>query len=145
MHELLEEANGLLPEVVRLRRSIHREPELGLDLPLTQAKVLDALRSLPLEIRTGQGTTSVIADLRGGRPGKAIVLRADMDALPLQEDTRLEYASTYPGKMHACGHDGHTAMLVGAARLLARHQADLAGTVRFMFQPGEEGYNGAGV
>ncbi len=145
LQELLEQANGLLPDVVRLRRSIHREPELGLDLPLTQAKVLDELHDLPLDVRTGRRTTSVLADLHGGRPGRAIVLRADMDALPLQEDTGLEFASTYPGKMHACGHDGHTAMLVGAARLLARHQADLVGTVRFMFQPGEEGYNGAGV
>jgi hippurate hydrolase len=93
MHELLEEANGLLPDVVRLRRSIHREPEVGLDLPLTQAKVLDDLHGLPLEIRTGHRTTSVLADLRGGRPGRAIVLRADMDALPLQEDTGLEFAS----------------------------------------------------
>lgn len=145
MQELLDEANRLLTDVVRLRRSIHREPELGLDLPLTQAKVLDELRGLPLEIRTGQRTTSVVADLRGGRPGPSIVLRADMDALPLQEDTGLDFASTSPGRMHACGHDGHTAMLVGAARLLTRHQSDLAGTVRFMFQPGEEGYNGATV
>src|SRR6266851_533674 len=145
MQELLEQANGLLPDVVRLRRSIHQEPELGLDLPLTQSKVLDGLRGLPLEIRTGQRTTSVLADLHGGRPGRSIVLRADMDALPLQEDTGLDFASTSAGKMHACGHDAHTAMLVGAARLLARHQAELTGTVRFMFQPGEEGYAGAQV
>src|SRR5579859_1402066 len=112
MHEPLDQAHGLLPEVVRLRRSIHREPELGLDLPLTQAKVLDELQGLPLEIRTGRRTTSVVADLRGGKPGRAIVLHADMDALPLQEDTGLDFASTAAGKMHACGHDGHTAMLV---------------------------------
>src|SRR5258708_1409827 len=145
MQQLLDEAQRLLPDVVRLRRSIHSEPELGLELPLTQAKVLDELRRLPLEVRTGQRTTSVVADLRGGRPGRSIVLRADMDALPLEEDTGLDFASSCAGKMHACGHDGHRAMLVGAARLLARHQAELAGTVRFMFQPGEEGYNGAGV
>src|ERR1700687_234327 len=145
MQELLAEANELLPDVVRLRRSIHREPELGLDLPLTQAKVLEQLRGLPLDVRNGERTTSIVADLHGSRPGRAILLRADMDALPLQEDTGLDFASTYAGKMHACGHDGHTAMLVGAARLLVRHQADLAGTVRFMFQPGEEGYNGASV
>jgi amidohydrolase len=145
MHELLHEARGLLGDVVRLRRSIHREPELGLDLPLTQAKVLDGLRELPLEVRTGQRTTSVIADLRGARPGRAILLRADMDALPLQEDTGLEFASRHAGKMHACGHDAHTAMLVGAARLLSRRQAELSGTVRFMFQPGEEGYGGAAI
>jgi amidohydrolase len=145
MHELLDEAGGLLGDVTGLRRSIHRQPEIGLDLPLTQAKVLDALQGLPLEVRTGTRTTSVTADLHGARAGKTIVLRADMDALPLHEDTGLEFASEYAGKMHACGHDSHTAMLVGAARLLSRHQADLAGTVRLMFQPGEEGYAGAKV
>ena len=145
MHELLQEAHELLGDVVRLRRSIHLEPELGLDLPLTQAKVLDELRELPLELRTGQRTTSVIADLRGALPGPAILLRADMDALPLHEDTGLDFASRTAGRMHACGHDAHTAMLVGAARLLARRQAELRGTVRFMFQPGEEGYGGARI
>lgn len=145
MHELLHEARDLFGDVVRLRRSIHREPELGLELPRTQAKVLEELRDLPLEVRTGQRTTSVIADLRGALPGPAILLRADMDALPLHEDTGLEFASATAGQMHACGHDAHTAMLVGAARLLSRRQAELRGTVRFMFQPGEEGYAGAAV
>src|ERR1700730_10113772 len=145
MHELLQEARELLGDVVRLRRSIHCEPEVGLDLPLTQAKVLEGLRELPLTVRTGQRTTSVIADLCGAQPGPAILLRADMDALPLQEDTGLDFASRHDGKMHACGHDAHTAMLVGAARLLSRRQAELCGTVRFMFQPGEEGYAGAAV
>jgi hippurate hydrolase len=107
--------------------------------------VLKELHGLPLEIRTGTATTSVIADLRGGQPGAAIVLRADMDALPLQEDTGLPFTSSMSGKMHACGHDAHTAMLVGAARLLARHQSEVAGTVRLMFQPGEEGFGGAKV
>jgi amidohydrolase len=133
------------PDIVELRRAIHAEPELGLDLPRTQARVLDALRGLPLEIRTGQQTTSVIADLHGERSGPTIILRGDMDALPLQEDTGLPFASRSAGKMHACGHDAHTAMLVGAARLLSARQADLGGTVRFMFQPGEEGYGGAQV
>jgi amidohydrolase len=145
MHPLLEEARAELGRVVELRRAIHREPELGLNLPLTQARVLDELRDLPLEIRIGQGSTSVVADLCGPRPGRSIVLRADMDALPLHEDTDLPFASAYPGKMHACGHDAHTAMLVGAARILARRQADLQGSVRFMFQPGEEGFHGARV
>jgi amidohydrolase len=145
MHELLAEAQHLLPDAIQLRRSIHTEPELGLDLPLTQAKVVAALQDLPLALRTGQRTTSVVADLRGAKAGLVVLLRADMDALPLQEDTGLEFASRRPGAMHACGHDAHTAMLVGAARLLARHQADLAGTVRFMFQPGEEGFGGARV
>ncbi|MBV9322422.1 MAG: amidohydrolase [Chloroflexi bacterium] len=145
MHELLEQAHALLDDVARLRRAIHREPELGLDLPLTQAKVLDALQGLPLEIHRGQRTTSVMADLRGSQSGRTIILRGDMDALPLQEDTDVPFKSTIDGRMHACGHDAHTAMLAGAARLLAQHQQALSGTVRFMFQPGEEGYAGAVV
>jgi amidohydrolase len=143
MNELLDEARTLFGDLVRLRRAIHREPEIGLDLPRTQAKVLDALAGLPVEVRTGRQATSVVADLHGAQPGRTILLRADMDALPLQEDTGLEFASATPGRMHACGHDAHTAMLVGAARLLARRQSQLAGTVRFMFEPGEEGYFGA--
>ena len=145
MHELLEQAQRLLDDVTRLRRAIHREPELGLDLPLTQAKVLEALQGLPLDIHRGQRTTSVMADLHGSQPGRTIILRGDMDALPLQEDTDVPFKSSLDGRMHACGHDAHTAMLAGAARLLAQHKADLKGTVRFMFQPGEEGYAGAVV
>jgi amidohydrolase len=142
---LLDEARTHVQPVVELRRSIHREPELGLDLPLTQAKVLAALEGLPLEIRKGQRTTSVMADLRGGQPGRTIILRGDMDALPLQEDTDVPFKSRFDGRMHACGHDAHTSMLVGAARMLAAHQTELRGTVRLMFQPGEEGYAGAVV
>ncbi|MBV9577130.1 MAG: amidohydrolase [Chloroflexi bacterium] len=145
MHELLEQAQRLLDDVTRLRRAIHREPELGLDLPLTQAKVLEALQGLPLDIHRGQRTTSVMADLHGSQAGRTIILRGDMDALPLQEDTDVPFKSSLDGRMHACGHDAHTAMLAGAARLLAQHKADLKGTVRFMFQPGEEGYAGAVV
>src|SRR5436305_7187450 len=115
MHTLLEESRALLDDLVVLRRAIHREPELGLELPLTQAKVLQALKGLPLTIRTGTKTTSVVADLHGAQPGAAILLRADMDALPLQEDADVPFASVHTGKMHACGHDAHTAMLVGAA------------------------------
>ena len=145
MPQLIGEAQGLRAEVVELRRSIHREPELGLELPRTQARVLDALRGLPLEIRQGRRTTSITADLRGGGAGRTIILRADMDALPLQEDADVPFKSIVDGRMHACGHDAHTAMLVGAARLLAQHQAELRGTVRLMFQPGEEGYAGAQI
>jgi hippurate hydrolase len=144
-HPLLNEARGQLSGIVELRRAIHREPELGLELPLTQAKVLEALQGLPLDIHTGQRTTSVMADLRGGQPGRTIILRGDMDALPLQEDTEVPFKSRFDGRMHACGHDAHTAMLAGAARILAAHQSELHGTVRFMFQPGEEGYAGAVV
>jgi amidohydrolase len=144
-HPLLDQAHSYLPTVVELRRAIHREPELGLDLPLTQAKVLAALGGLPLEVRSGKRTTSVMADLRGAQPGRTIILRGDMDALPLQEDSEVPFKSRFDGRMHACGHDAHTAMLAGAARLLAAHQSELHGTVRFMFQPGEEGYAGAVV
>ena len=142
---LLEEAQALLPEAVALRRRLHREPELGLELPRTQEAVLEALDGLPLEIETGTDTTSVVATLRGERPGRTILLRGDMDALPLHEDTDLDFASSHPGRMHACGHDAHVAMLAGAARLLSDRRSELAGTVRFMFQPGEEGHGGAAV
>ena len=134
----------VLPGVVDLRRRIHRHPELGLDLPRTQAAVLDALDGLGLEIRTGDATTSVVADLVLG-DGPTVLLRADMDALPLDEDTGLDFTSAEPGRMHACGHDAHTAMLVGAARVLAARRDGPLGTVRFMFQPGEEGWGGAEV
>ena len=138
-----DEAAKLEREVAELRHAIHREPEIGLQLPRTQRKVLDALDGLPLEIRTGRELSSVTAVLRGGRPGPVVLLRGDMDALPVTEETRLPYASEIPGAMHACGHDLHTAMLAGAARLLSARKAELPGTVIFMFQPGEEGYAGA--
>jgi amidohydrolase len=138
-----DEAAELAGEIAELRHAIHREPEIGLDLPKTQHKVLDALTGLPLEISTGQGLSSVTAVLRGGRPGPVVLLRGDMDALPVTEETGLPYASAIPGVMHACGHDLHTAMLAGAARLLSARQAEIPGTVIFMFQPGEEGYSGA--
>jgi len=143
--EILSEARALLDDAIQLRRRIHRHPEIGLTLPRTQAAVLEALDALGLETRTGQRTTSVLARLTGGKPGPTILLRADMDALPLREETGLPFASEVDGAMHACGHDAHVAMLVGAARVLARRRADLAGSVLFMFQPGEEGYHGARV
>ena len=141
--ELLADAARVLPDVVDLRRSIHRTPELGLALPQTQARVLEAIDGLGLTVRTGDATSSVVADLAGDRDGPTVLLRADMDALPMPEDTGLECASEIDGVMHSCGHDSHTAMLVGAARLLADRRASLPGTVRFMFQPGEEGFHGA--
>lgn len=134
---------GMRPELVELRRSLHREPEIGLQVPLTQAKVLAALDGLPLEVSTGRGLTSVTAVLRGGSPGPAVLLRSDMDALPVTETTGLPYASAIDGAMHACGHDLHMASLVGAARLLAGVREDMAGDVVFMFQPAEEGPGGA--
>jgi len=140
---LRDEATRIAGEIAELRHAIHREPEIGLDLPKTQDKVLTALEGLPLEISLGRGLSSVTAVLRGGRPGPVVLLRGDMDALPVTEETDLPYASAIRGAMHACGHDLHTAMLAGAARLLSARQPELPGTVIFMFQPGEEGYAGA--
>ncbi|MFD5072448.1 M20 family metallopeptidase [Streptomyces sp. NPDC087866] len=137
------DALAIEDSLVRLRHALHRQPELGLDLPQTQRTVLDALAGLPLEITTGQKLSSVTAVLRGGLPGPAVLLRGDMDALPVQEDSAVPYASEVPGRMHACGHDVHTAGLVGAARLLSARREELAGDVVFMFQPGEEGMDGA--
>jgi hippurate hydrolase len=133
-------------DVVALRRELHQIPEVGLHLPETQARILAALEGLPLEITTGTTTTSVVGVLRGGieTSGKrrVVLLRADMDALPVEELTGLEYASTN-GNMHACGHDLHMAMLMGAAHALCERRDELAGDVIFMFQPGEEGLDGA--
>jgi amidohydrolase len=139
----VDAAEELLPDLVALRRAIHAEPELGLHTPLTTQKAREALAGLPLEFREGPSTTGFVAVLRGAKPGRTVLLRGDMDALPMDEDTGLPYASQTPGRMHACGHDSHVAMLVGAARLLAARRDTLAGTVLFMFQPGEEGWHGA--
>ncbi|MEY9845130.1 M20 family metallopeptidase [Streptacidiphilus sp. MAP5-3] len=143
-----ESAAFLQLELAALRREIHREPEIGLDLPKTQARIVAALDGLgldehSLEVTLGRKLSSVTAVLRGGRPGPAVLLRADMDALPVQETSGLPFASQIPGAMHACGHDLHVAGLVGAARLLAERREELAGSVVFMFQPGEEGQGGA--
>ena len=143
MGTILDDARAIQDDLVALRRAIHAEPEVGLDLPRTRDRVVAALDGLPVELTFGTGLTSVTAVLRGGRPGRAVLLRADLDALPLTERTGLDFASTVDGAMHACGHDLHTAMLVGAARLLAARRAELAGDVVFMFQPGEEGCDGA--
>ncbi|MBT0770722.1 amidohydrolase [Kineosporia sp. J2-2] len=140
----LTEAARITPELVDLRRRLHAEPELRLDLPKTQAKVLEALSGLDLEITTGQALTSVVGVLRGGRPGPVVLLRGDMDGLPIEEATGLDYAS-HNGAMHACGHDLHTAGLVGAAQLLHERREELPGTVIFAFQPGEEGAGGARI
>jgi hippurate hydrolase len=132
-----------LGEAIALRRAIHAEPELGLDLPKTTAKIKAALAGLPLEIREGPSTSGVVAILRGPANGRTVLLRGDMDALPLHEDTGLAFTSLNQGAMHACGHDTHVAMLAGAARALCERRDRLAGTVMFMFQPGEEGWHGA--
>lgn len=146
---LLAAAHSILPDLLPIRRAIHSRPELGLDLPETQARVAAELRKLGLEPTLGKGLSSVTATIGAERPGRTVVLRADMDALPLAEATGLDFASEIDGRMHACGHDTHVAMLLGAARLLVERfredPASLPGPVRLMFQPGEEGYFGARV
>jgi len=140
---LRDEARELLDDVVALRRTLHQWPELGNDLPVTRENVLAALDGLPLHVTLHETTSGIAALLDGGAPGPTVLLRGDMDALPMPEDTGLDFASKLDGTMHACGHDTHTAMLVGAARLLSARRAELPGRVLFMFQPGEEGHGGA--
>jgi len=141
--ELLSAAYNDADRTIDLRRRLHRHPEVGLQLPKTQAMVLAAFADLPIELTTGTSTTSVVGVLRGARPGPTYLLRGDMDGLPVHEDTGLPFASEEPGAMHACGHDTHMAMLLGAARLLAERRDLLTGQVVFMVQPGEEGFHGA--
>jgi amidohydrolase len=138
-----EGAQELMPMVVALRRDIHQHPELGLHLPETTRRVREALAGLDVEIAESKSTSSLIATLRGASQGPTILLRGDMDALPMPEDTDLEFKSVNEGRMHACGHDSHTAMLVGAVHLLHRHRERLNGNVKFFFQTGEEGHAGA--
>jgi hippurate hydrolase len=145
MGTLLEEARSLQDRTVALRRSLHQHPELALELPWTQQRVADELADLPIAVTQGRGCTSLIGVLEGDQPGPTVLLRGDMDALPMPEDTGLDFASGVNGVMHACGHDAHTAMLASAARMLCDRRRELAGTVLFMFQPGEEGGFGAKV
>ncbi|MDQ3715580.1 MAG: M20 family metallopeptidase [Actinomycetota bacterium] len=140
---LLTAAEHLQDRTLDLRRRLHRRPELGLQLPETQAAIMSELEDLELDLRTGSSVSSVIGVLEGAHPGPTFLLRGDMDALPLTEDTGLDFSSEIPGAMHACGHDTHVAMLAGAARLLAARRDEIAGRVLFMFQPGEEGFHGA--
>ncbi len=140
----LSEAREIQNDLAAIRRHIHQEPEIGLNLPKTQAKILAALDELGLEVSTGKSLSSVTAVLRGGKSEKTVLLRADMDALPVTELADLPYKSQIDGVMHACGHDLHVAMLIGAAKLLTKNKSKLNGDVVFMFQPGEEGFDGAG-
>ena len=131
---------------VALRRSIHADPELGLDCPRTRDKLKDALAGLPLAIRDSRSTSGFVALLAGtgrGDSSRTVLLRGDMDALPIREATGLDFASTTDGAMHACGHDSHSAMLAAAARVLTARRDSFAGRILFMFQPGEEGHHGA--
>ena len=144
MSNFLAEAREIQSDLETLRRRLHQEPEIGLDLPKTQAKIVAALDGLGLEVTTGKGLSSVTAVLRAGKSEKTVLLRADMDALPVTELADLAYKSQIDGAMHACGHDLHVSMLIGAARLLVKNKSQLNGDVVFMFQPGEEGFDGAG-
>src|SRR3954468_5991292 len=142
---VLDDARAMSDDLVELRHRLHQHPEIGLNLPWTQEQVLAAIEGLPLEVTTGSDVSSVTAVLRGGAGGtqqRAVLLRGDMDALPVQERTGLDSAALGE-TMHACGHDLHTTMMVGAARLLAARRDQLHGDVVLMFQPGEEGYDGA--
>lgn len=146
-HALSKQIEQIMPKVIDWRRDIHQHPELSNREVRTAAKVAAHLETLGLEVRTGIAHTGVVGILKGGKPGPVVALRADMDALPVTEQTGLAFASKVvsefngqqTGVMHACGHDAHVAMLMGAAEVLASHQAELAGTIMFVFQPAEEG------
>jgi amidohydrolase len=133
----------IVDEVVATRRDLHVHPELGFEEHRTSALVAERLGELGFEVHTGIGQTGVVGVLRGMRPGKTVMLRADMDALPIDEENDVPYRSGTPVHMHACGHDGHVAMLLGAARVVATRRDEVAGTVCFLFQPAEEGKGGA--
>ena len=138
-----QQAAGTLEYARSIRRDLHMWPEIGLDLPKTRERVLEALDGLPLDITLHKTTSGIAAMLTGDKPGPTVMLRGDMDALPMPEDTGLDFASKVDNVMHACGHDTHVAMLAGAAKMLSERKATLPGRVLFMFQPGEEGYGGA--
>lgn len=143
MKSLFEEASNLFPQIQQLRRDLHRHPELGFKEHRTAGIVARELRTLGLEVSTGIGKTGVVGLLEGAHEGLTLLLRFDMDALPIQEETGAEYASTQPGIMHACGHDGHVAIGLTVAKLLAQHRDEIHGRVKFVFQPAEEGLGGA--
>ncbi|MFC3767992.1 M20 family metallopeptidase [Paenibacillus sp. GCM10012303] len=140
---VMEQARRFEADLIAIRRELHRFPELSFEESRTAAAVAAELTRLGLEPRTGVGGHGVVADLKGGREGPLIALRADMDALPVTEETGLPFSSEHPGVMHACGHDVHTSVLIGAARILTEHRAELSGTVRFIFQSAEEILAGA--
>ncbi|HPT98898.1 MAG TPA: amidohydrolase [Armatimonadota bacterium] len=140
---LSPEVQEVLADVIAIRREIHAHPELGYQEVRTAALVAERLQAMGLSVQTGVAETGVVGLLEGGQPGPVVMLRADMDALPIQELTGYPYASQVPGVMHACGHDGHTAALLGAAQVLSAMREQLAGSVKFVFQPAEESRAGA--
>ena len=137
------EAEKLFDYMVEQRRDFHRHPELGFQETRTSGIVADTLQQLGLEVQRGVGQTGVVALLEGAKPGPTIMVRFDMDALPIQEENLLDYASQTPGVMHACGHDGHTTMGLALAKILTHYQEEMAGAIKFVFQPAEEGMGGA--
>jgi amidohydrolase len=143
MVDFIREARDFFPFTQQLRRDFHRNPELGFQEVRTAGIVSRHLTDLGLEVSTGVGRTGVVAMLEGARPGPVLLVRFDIDALPIQEETGAEYASQTPGVMHACGHDGHTAIGLTVARMLEAHKNELNGSVKFVFQPAEEGLGGA--
>jgi amidohydrolase len=145
MPNFLQRAEELFPYTQAMRRDFHKHPELGFREVRTGAIVAKELEALGLEVTKGVGKTGVVGYLEGSKPGPTILLRFDMDALPITEETGAEYASTNPGVMHACGHDGHTAIGLTVAKMLHAHREELAGSIKFCFQPSEEGTNGEDV
>lgn len=141
--DFVRESEGLYEQLVAWRRDFHQYPELGFEETRTARIIAARLQELGMEVQTGVGQTGVVGTLEGTMPGPTLLLRFDMDALPVGEATDLPFASRHPGRMHACGHDGHMAIGLGVATLLSRYQAQLAGRVKFAFQPAEEGLGGA--
>ena len=144
-HNFLQQAKDLFPYTQSLRRDFHMHPELGFNEIRTGGIVARELEALGIEVTKGVGKTGVVGLMEGTKPGPTILLRFDMDALPITEDTGAEYASANPGVMHACGHDGHTAIGLTVAKILNEHKDELKGSIKFCFQPSEEGTNGEEV
>ena len=141
--DFLASANKIKAELIARRRDFHRHPELGFEEERTSGIVATELTRLGLEVQTGIAKTGVVGLLEGARPGPTVLLRFDMDALPVQEANETDYVSTVPGKMHACGHDAHTAIGLAVVRIMAEHRSEIAGRLKFVFQPAEEGQGGA--
>jgi amidohydrolase len=141
--DIKKEIEDLTPELVELRRLLHRHPEPGFQEVWTGNTVAEKLRELGYEVKSGIAKTGVMGLLRGGKPGKTLLLRADIDALTIEEKNELDYRSEDPGAMHACGHDGHMAIALTVAKILSRHRTELSGNIKYIFQPAEEGPGGA--
>ena len=135
---LWEVCKGMQDEIVSMRRDLHRIPELQFDLPETRAYVIKKLEEYGIPYSLSEKDSSIIATINKGKPGKVVALRADMDALPIQEANEVDYISQHPGKMHACGHDTHTSMLLAAGKVLQEHRDELNGEIRLLFQTAEE-------